>query len=333
MSNLNIFNNKSLQYLLEEQCHLDSIPVDQYDQLLDYLKLSRAGFINYWDNIFNSNYMLSNSTIKLDWLLSICFPLISYCRRKLEKDPSPIILGISGLPGCGKSTLGKVLEELSMNSDLSLNVISLDDFYYPAKELDKAMYGNPWNVPRGLPGAHSLSDMQSTLDRFVNTGELIAPIFDKSLRNGYGDREGILESQPKVLVIEGWFLGCTPVTDNKTVCDLVNDDIQLNLSNNEREYRLIIQDNLCNYLPIWKMISKLWHIRAEEFQFTSIWKQQQENNMLIDKGSSLSGSELESFVRMISSAIPQKSLQEINADITININLNRRVTSLFTNNK
>ena len=63
------------------------------------------------------------------------------------------------------------------------------------------MNGNPWNVPRGFPGSHSLDLLNQSLDTFLKTG-FISPTFDKSLRNGKGDRSGWCELNPKVLILK-----------------------------------------------------------------------------------------------------------------------------------
>ena len=91
---------------------------------------------------------------------------------------------ICGLPGSGKSTLGFWIDSVARELSLDIKVISLDDFYLPGQEMDIAIKGNPWNVPRGFPGSHSLDLLHQSLDTFLNTGVLCSPTFDKSLRHG-----------------------------------------------------------------------------------------------------------------------------------------------------
>tara|TARA_Y100001968_G_scaffold333927_1_gene401210 strand:- start:2254 stop:3246 length:993 start_codon:yes stop_codon:yes gene_type:complete len=308
------------------------IPINQYDNLIAELRLSKKEFIDQWKFSDYKNDDISNSIINNDWILGICMPLISSSIKYLQEYSKPLIIGISGLPGSGKSTLGKVIEKCSKLQNLPLNVVSIDDFYMPANDLDQAMLGNPWKVPRGIPGSHSLDDIYKTLGNFLNTGELISPRFDKSLRNGYGDRTGWFRSKPKVLVIEGWFLGCKPIIENEKNTIILNENIEPPLSLAEKDYRLKIQESLSLYLPIWSMFSSLWHIKSEEFSYTSKWKKQQESNMLKNKGSSLSGLELQSFIRMISTSLPQESLQNIVSDVRFNINSKRQITAINTNN-
>ncbi len=324
MSENNIFS----ELIPDKYISKISFSIDNYKKIIQYLGLSTEDFIKEWNKNKYKIDEISNSKINYDWVLAICLPLISYSIKQFLEDSKPRIIGISALPGSGKSTLGYVLEKISETRNFPIDVISIDDFYLPADDLDKAMKGNPWNAPRGLPGSHSLDDMHKTMDRFIDSGELIVPKFDKSLRYGSGDRSGWYRSYPKVLVIEGWFLGCNPLIRTKNESSILIENLEPKLSLEEKNYRIQLQESLFLYLPIWAKISKLFHIRAQEFNFTNSWKREQENNMFKIKGSSLSGNKLDSFIRMISTCIPQESLQSIYADITININLNREIQSI-----
>ena len=50
------------------------------------------------------------------------------------------------------------------------------------------------------------------------------------------------------------------------------------------------------------------------------------------KGSGLEGINLTNFIRMIQTSIPQQSLSLINSDTTVEINQDRRINLLKTNN-
>ena len=54
--------------------------------------------------------------------------------------------------------------------------------------MELAIKDNPWNVSRGFPGSHSVKLMYEKLLNWKINGELNVPVFDKSLRNGFGDR-------------------------------------------------------------------------------------------------------------------------------------------------
>ena len=74
----------------------------------------------------------------------------------------------------------------------------------------------------------------------------------------------------------------------------------------------------------------MFHLKATDFNNTILWKTQQEQEMHKLKGSALQGNQLTDFIRMLQASIPQKSLDFINSDITIEINKYRRIHKLHT---
>tara|TARA_Y100001968_G_scaffold281940_1_gene279496 strand:- start:193 stop:1203 length:1011 start_codon:yes stop_codon:yes gene_type:complete len=305
-------------------------PLDTYRLFLENLSINPLFFYLKWSDI-NTQTVIDkywNQNTILDWKWSLSFPFFSLLENYIKSVNNPIIIGFSGLPGSGKSTLGFWIDSVARELSLDIKVISLDDFYLPGYEMDIAMKGNPWNVPRGFPGSHSLDLLHQSLDTFLKTGVLASPIFDKSLRDGKGDRTGWCKLKTKVLILEGWFVGCEPVSDLFKTQDWEEQKFGVFLSQAEKDYRILIQESLIEYSKIWKKLHKLWHLKSSNFDNTILWKYQQENQMIKLKGSGLKGNNLSDFIRMIQTAIPQKSLSFINSDTTVEINQNRRIEKL-----
>ena len=308
-------------------------PLENYRVFLEQLSLDPFVFYDTWSDKnreFIINKYWKNDT-KLDWKWSLTFPLFSLLEKYIDNIIDPIIIGFSGLPGSGKSTLGYWCDCVARDLSLDIKVISLDDFYLPGIEMDIAMRGNPWNVPRGFPGSHSMELLNQSLDTFLKTGILKSPIFDKSLRDGKGDRSGWCELKPKILLLEGWFVGCEAIPNLMEIDYKLEDNLHLCLSNIEKEFRCTIQESLTQYSQIWKKFDKLWHLKSSQFNNTILWKTQQEEEMIKLKGSGLKDNSLTNFIRMIQASIPQQSLSCISADTTIEINQMRRINKLNTN--
>ncbi len=308
--------------------------VDSYLLYLQRLSLTPLDFYKTWSdsdrqNIVNKYW--KNNT-KLDWKWSLSFPLFSLLERYVDNFVNPKIIGFSGLPGSGKSTLGFWIDNVASELSLDIKVISLDDFYLPSNEMDIAIEGNPWNVPRGFPGSHSIDLLNNSLDTFLKTGMFKCPIFDKSLRDGKGDRSGWCELKPKVLILEGWFVGCEPISNLHDIDYSSENKFNLCLTQFEKDFRISIQDSLLNYTKIWKRLDKIWHLKTSDFNHTIKWKTQQEEEMIKLKGSGLKDKRLSNFIRMIQASIPQQSLLSINSDTRIEINQERRIKKLYTNN-
>ncbi|MBK17009.1 MAG: kinase [Prochlorococcus sp. SP3034] len=264
-----------------------------------------------------------------DWIWGLLLPILSQAYKFYKFDKSRKIIGISALPGTGKSTLGFFLEKISLKLNFKITVISIDDFYLASKEMKLAVKDNPWNVSRGFPGSHSTILMKEVLSNWKKTGKLNVPIFDKSINNGLGDRSHWKSEKPDLLILEGWFLGVKP-SINEVKKDLIIDPP---LTQSEIRYRFKIQDNLKEYQNVWDLIDNVWHLKAEKFSFLNLWKKQQEKEMLMKKGVSLPEKNLLSFIRMLNVALPQKSFNDIEANFIFQINQERKLNSLSVINK
>ena len=253
------------------------------------------------------------------WIWGVGFPLLT-ALEKAARSNQRLLFGLNGLPGCGKSSLAHWIEEAGAQLEIPVSVVSIDDFYWPAAEMEAAMAGNPWSVPRALPGSHDLKLMEEALDHWLNSGTLHAPQFNKSLRQGRGDRAGWREHTAAVVLLEGWFLGVEATND-------ASHDPPLTPA--ERQYRSRMLQQLDRYQPVWNQLSSLWQLQAPAVEASRLWKQQQEDAMHQRTGARLSDDSLRGFVRMIETALPQKALQTIDrADVVVELTLDRVVREL-----
>jgi len=289
-----------------------NFPLDNFEKLIiDIGWESLDNWFNFWNNQKNilSIDQYWKNIVNDDWIWGLALPLLSKAYKFQNDFYDRKIIGISALPGTGKTTLGKWLEAISLKLNFKISVISIDDFYLPSEEMKFAIKNNPWNVSRGFPGSHSVKLMHEKLLNWKINGELNVPVFDKSLRNGLGDRSHWRIDNPDLLIIEGWFLGIEPF---KSDCDFK----QINsayLSPQESSYRFKIQENLNKYLDVWSLIDNIWHLKPLKFEYMNIWKTNQENEMFLQKGMALQDVKLSNFLRMLNVSIPHKSFDVINS--------------------
>ena len=116
-----------------------------------------------------------------------------------------LVVGVAGLPGCGKSTWAR---EFAAQSGVASLAVSLDDFYLePAQRKARGF------ARRGPPGTHDLSRLATFVAqvRAPNTApvHIDVPVFDR-------DAERRLPAQPRhfpvdaplrLCIVEGWFVG------------------------------------------------------------------------------------------------------------------------------
>ena len=287
---------------------------------------SLTDWANYWikkKDILEINKFWRED-INQDWIWGLALPLLSRAINFNNDFSERKLIGISALPGTGKSTLGNWLEFISSKFNLNIAVISIDDFYLPSKEMELAINNNPWNVSRGFPGTHSVDLMCEKLKKWKLNGDLNVPVFDKSLRNGLGDRSHWRDISPDLLIIEGWFLGVKPLSSQLVNSELVD----ISLSDYEASYRVIIQDNLRQYLDIWNEIDELWHLKPQKFEYMNLWKSNQEKDMLRKKGNALKDKKLDDFLRMLNVSLPQTSFDLIKSDVLMLINQERKLIDI-----
>ena len=289
-----------------------NFPLDDFEKLIIDIGWESLGhWFAFWNNRKNilSLDQFWNNKVNDDWIWGLSLPLLSQAYKLKNNFSDRKIIGISALPGTGKTTLGKWLEALSLKLNFKIAVISIDDFYLPSEEMKLAIKNNPWNVSRGFPGSHSVKLMHEQLLNWKLTGELNVPVFDKSLRNGLGDRSHWRLDSPDLLILEGWFLGIEPLS-----IDINNQVINsISINSNEYSYRLKIQDNLYEYLDVWSLIDNIWHLKPLKFEYMNMWKSNQEKEMFLYKGNALQDEKLSNFLRMLNVSIPHKSFDYINA--------------------
>ncbi|AII43406.1 hypothetical protein KR100_08535 [Synechococcus sp. KORDI-100] len=260
-----------------------------------------------------------------DWLWCLALPLLTLAERRAGMHRS--LIGLSALPGCGKTTLGAWLEVAAAAIGLSFQVVSIDDFYLSSPALDQSMQGNPWGVPRAIPGSHELQLMALALDAWKSGGQVQFPCFDKALREGRGDRSGWRICDASVVLLEGWFVGCEPLAETDAI-DIGSDHLDPPLQEAELRYRSAVQASLKAYRPIWQQLDHLWQIKAPDLNAPSLWKRQQNDSQQRLRGAGLPDDELRNFIRMVSSAIPSISFDLADADVVFSADAQRNLRSL-----
>ena len=263
-----------------------NFPLDNFEKLIiDIGWKSLDDWFNFWNSKKNilSIDKYWNNKVNDDWIWGLALPLLSQAYKFQSSSSKRKIIGISALPGTGKTTLGKWLEAIALKLNFKVAVVSIDDFYLPSDEMKLAIKNNPWNVSRGFPGSHSVRLMYEKLFNWKKNGELNVPVFDKALRNGLGDRSHWRLDNPDLLIIEGWFLGIKPFPSY----DNYHHTNAAELSSHESEYIYNIQNYLIKYLDVWSLIDNIWHLKPLKFEYMNMWKTNQENEMFLNKGKHL----------------------------------------------
>lgn len=141
--------------------------------------------------------------------------LVDHIAASLARNGRPIVVGLCGAQGGGKSTTAARLAVRLEDQGRHVAVVSIDDFYLTRAE--RAMLGrdvHPLLTTRGPPGTHDVALAEATISSLLGAGAgevVAAPAFDKAIdeRRPAADwplhRGGI-----DVVVFEGWCVGARP---------------------------------------------------------------------------------------------------------------------------
>jgi D-glycerate 3-kinase len=127
----------------------------------------------------------------------------------------PIVVGVCGPQGSGKSTLCTVVAALLAQRGLRTAVLGLDDLYLP-KERRRAMATaiHPLFKTRGPPGTHDVALGLGLLDALTRDGppdELALPAFDKASDDRRPpDQWPHMVAPVDIVLFEGWCVGARP---------------------------------------------------------------------------------------------------------------------------
>lgn len=122
----------------------------------------------------------------------------------------PVVVGINGAQGSGKSTLCKFLEVLLVEHNQRSTTLSIDDLYLTKAERERlGREVHPLLATRGVPGTHDAALGLQLIEDFRAGRDLEIPRFDKAVDDRRPQREH-LKGPLQVLLFEGWCLGARP---------------------------------------------------------------------------------------------------------------------------
>lgn len=141
-------------------------------------------------------------------------PLAAAIAARAADAGQPLIVGVSGSQGSGKSTLCRTLEVLlAEQHGLHAATLSLDDLYHTrTARADLAATVHPLFATRGVPGTHDVALGEGVLAA-VRAGQsgIRLPRFDKAADDRRPEVEWPVIAAPiDVLLFEGWCMGAAP---------------------------------------------------------------------------------------------------------------------------
>jgi len=240
-------------------------------------------------------FAFPDSDLARQTLWTLWLPLARQIAEAKAKLGRPLVQGILGGQGTGKTTLAAILHLILKELGYSSASLSIDDLYKSYAERQELQRVDPRLVWRGPPGTHDVEAGIELLDRLRHPEPdrtLLLPRFDKSLHDGAGDRVSPAAIEPvDILLFEGWFVGVQPIEEVKFA--VAPPPIR---TASDRQFARDTNERLKAYLPLWQRLDRLLVLYPVDYRLSKQWRQEAERKMIAQGKSGMSDAEIEKFV-------------------------------------
>ena len=202
----------------------------------------------------------------------------------------PIIVGLNGAQGSGKSTLSQYLKQMMpMQLGVDCHILSIDDFYLSkAKRKRLAASVHPLLAIRGVPGTHDVPRLLEALAGFMEPGvqSVTVPIFDKLKDDRIKKVQKIQKSaKPTVILFEGWCVGVP--AQRQLALSVPASSFEFS-NDNSGVWRSYVNERLgAEYVDVFKLLDRLSMLKPPCFEVVYDWRVDQEVRLVARRSQEL----------------------------------------------
>ena len=261
---------------------------------------------------------------------------LPFCRKlfksyKVKK--GPLVIGLSGGQGSGKSTISQILK-IIFHSYFNLNVVSfsIDDFYKTSlerRQMSKSVH--PLFLTRGVPGTHDCKMLYNVLKTLLkkNFKSIRIPKFDKSIDDRFKlpHWQKILK-KPDIIILEGWCVGAKPqkLQELKKPVNILEKH-----EDTELTWRKKVNNELkTSYRKIYDLIDKSIYLKVPNFKYVLKWRLLQEKKLRSrsKKKKTMNKKQVERFVMFYERLTRNMSKSYQNNDYIIFLDKKHKIKSI-----
>jgi D-glycerate 3-kinase len=207
---------------------------------------------------------------------------IAETRERLGR---PMLIGLSGVQGSGKSTLCAQLEAALTGAGLTAATLSLDDLYLTRADRERLTETHhKLFITRGVPGTHDLGLADTVITRLLTgAGPVAIPRFDKAVDDRAPEPQWPVVTAPlDVLLFEGWCIAATPEPESALAAPVNALEAE---EDPDCGWRRAVNAALAgSYARLFSRLDLLIMLRAPDFSAVRAWRQQQEDALRAARG-------------------------------------------------
>jgi D-glycerate 3-kinase len=243
-------------------------------------------------------------------LTDVYEPLARGLVERGARQSAPLIVGVAGAQGSGKTTAAAILRILLAELGVSVAAFSLDDLYLPLVDRERLRAANPrdpYQRVRGNPGSHDAALGALTIERLRNADPASVtalPAFDKSLHDGQGDRLPesawpVFRGRPDAIIFEGWFVGAVRLPDEELAAHLAAaPEAAAFVARHDPtgEFTRAVNRRLDAYRPLFALLDVLVYLAVPSVQKIFEWRRLQEQKLREKTGRGLTDAQVDELV-------------------------------------
>jgi len=208
-------------------------------------------------------------------------PLASKIAALLQRRARPVVVGVAGAQGSGKSTLTLFLENwLRIEMGKSAVTLGLDDLYLGKRERETlARSVHPLLRTRGVPGTHDVELGQRLLHDLTGAhGSIRLPVFDKAADDRViPSPRTPLDTPVDVVLFEGWCVGARPQPEDEL--DEPVNALEAKHDANGSWRRYVNHRLRTDYARLFDHLDALVFLRVPSFDKVLEWRRLQEEKL------------------------------------------------------